>query len=267
MSGRPSASGLGSPSGSAARPQAEPKKPTGPPVNGGPSASGAWRCSATSAAAIAYGSPPSARLQRTTLRGSTPMNDQRPTRWPCSADSSRNAGPVPRSFRNAETGVSVSAMKVSVTGMTLWSAATAIEHPFGVGEAEPAGVQQHGQVVEHVGGLLGHALVGLLAGGAGDLLGLLLHLAPDRRRVREQLRRPTAGGRLRFSRGDHALEHRQRLVRRRLARALEEAGPLARVAGGPGRLDQRQQRVGVAVPAQLAPMLEVARGLGLLPEL
>src|SRR5215210_604259 len=107
------------------------------------------------------------------------MNDQRPTRWPCSADSSRNAGPAPRSLRNAETGVSVSSMNVSVTGMTLWSAATAIQHPLRVGEREPAGVQQHREVVEDVGGLLGHAVVALLAGGARDLLGLLLHLVAD----------------------------------------------------------------------------------------
>jgi hypothetical protein len=36
-------------------------------------------------------------------------------RWPCSADSRRNPGVsgfLPRSLRNAETGVSVSAMKV-----------------------------------------------------------------------------------------------------------------------------------------------------------
>src|SRR3954452_15316343 len=115
------------------------------------------------------------------------MNDQRPTRWPCSADSSRNDGPYPRSLRKAETGVSVSSMKVSVTGMTLWSAATVNENPLRVGEREPAGVQQHREVVEDVGGLLGHALVPLLAGGAGDLLGLLLHLRPDPPRVGEQL--------------------------------------------------------------------------------
>src|SRR5919107_2260835 len=134
------------------------------------------------------------------------MNDQRPTRWPCSADSSRKAGPAPRSWRNAETGVSVSSMKVSVTGMTLWSAATAIEHPLGVGEAEPAGVEQDGQVVEHVGGLLGHALVGLLARGAGDLLGLLLHLLADARRVGEQLGGVGARGGARRALGDRALE-------------------------------------------------------------
>src|ERR671930_1156079 len=106
------------------------------------------------------------------------MNDQRPTRWPCSADSSRNAGPDPRSFRNADTGVSVSSMNVSQTGTRLWvdSATPGKQHLLGVGQREAAGAQQHGEVVEHVGGLLGHALVALLAGGAGHLLGLLLHL-------------------------------------------------------------------------------------------
>src|ERR1700760_2800037 len=59
--------------------------------------------------------------------------------------------------------------------------ATAIQHPFGVGEAQVAPAQQHGQVVEHVGGLLGDALVGFLAGGADDLLGLLLHLGTGQR--------------------------------------------------------------------------------------
>src|SRR3954468_12206980 len=109
------------------------------------------------------------------------MNDQRPTRWPCSADSSRNAGPEPRSFRNAETGVSVSSMKVSQTGTRLWvlSATPGNEDLLGVGEAEAARTQQHGEVVEHIGGLLGHPIVALLAGGACDLLGLLLDLLPD----------------------------------------------------------------------------------------
>src|SRR3954470_5477474 len=115
------------------------------------------------------------------------MNDQRPTCWPCSADSSRKAGPSPRSFRKALTGVSQSSMKEWVTGTRLWSplrsracsrvgetsrcsATAAKEHLLGVGEAQPAAAQQHGEVVEDIGGLLGHALVGLLAGGARDLL-------------------------------------------------------------------------------------------------
>src|ERR671935_1113066 len=117
------------------------------------------------------------------------MNDQRPTRWPCSADSSRNAGPDPRSFRNAETGVSQSSMNVSQTGTRLCvrSATPGNEDLLGVGEREPARAQQHGEVVEDVGGLLGDALVALLTGGARDLLGLLLHLLPDPLRVGEQL--------------------------------------------------------------------------------
>src|SRR5689334_3917842 len=123
------------------------------------------------------------------------MNDHRPTRWPCSADSSRNAGPAPRSFRNAETGVSQSSMKVWQTGIRLnspvsaaasaalgvtcrESAATLIQHPGRVGQLQPARAQQHGEVVEHVGGLLGDALVGFLARGARDLLGLLPDLLP-----------------------------------------------------------------------------------------
>src|SRR3712207_4991107 len=114
------------------------------------------------------------------------MKDQRPTRWPCSADSSRKAGPSPRSLRNAETGVSQSSMKVSVTGMTLGSAATAKEHLLRRGEREAAGAQQHGEVVEDVGRLLGDALVGLLAGGARHLLGLLAHLLADEGGVGEQ---------------------------------------------------------------------------------
>src|SRR5436190_2584253 len=129
------------------------------------------------------------------------MNDQRPTRCPCSADSSRNAGPAPRSLRNAETGVSQSSMNVCVTGIRLCpppasarasstlgvtcraSAATLKQHLLGVREAEPARGEQHGQVIEHVGGLLGDALAGLLARGARDLLGRLLALLAHARRV------------------------------------------------------------------------------------
>ena len=149
------------------------------------------------------------------------MNDQRPTRWPCSADSSRNAGPAPRSFRNAETGVSQSSMKVSQTGTRLWRGLSDAgkQHLLGVGEAEPARAQQHGQVVEHVGGLLGHALVGLLARRARDLLGLLLHLLADWPRVGEQLGRVRALGPLGGAGGDRALEAGQRLVRRNRVRS------------------------------------------------
>src|SRR5829696_427995 len=102
------------------------------------------------------------------------MNDQRPTRWPCSADSSRKAGRVgfvSRSLRKAETGVSQSSMKVWQTGIRLcsaasvrassspgvtcsFSAATGKQDPLGVGQLQPARAQEDGQVVQHVGGLL-----------------------------------------------------------------------------------------------------------------
>src|SRR4051794_22466941 len=159
------------------------------------------------------------------------MNDQRPTCWPCSADSSRKAGPSPRSFRKAETGVSQSSMKLCMMGTRLWSpwsvrvsssvgltsrcsATAANEHLLGVGEAQPAGLQQHREVVEDVGGLLGHALVGLLAGRPGDLFGLFLDLLADERRVAEELA-GVARGSL-YPVVDRALEAGQRLVRRGL---------------------------------------------------
>src|SRR4051794_30459173 len=181
------------------------------------------------------------------------MNDQRPTRWPCSADSSRNAGPSPRSLRNAETGVSQSSMKLWRTGIRLCSPASRLassrlgvtrrcsataakEHLLGVGERQAARAQQHGEVVEHVGGLLGHALVGLLAGGARDLLGLLPDLLADPRWVAQQLGRVRALGHLGGALGQGALEARQRLVRRGGQLAREEARALARVARGTGRL-------------------------------
>src|SRR3954468_17917000 len=121
------------------------------------------------------------------------MNDQRPTCWPCSADSSRKAGPSPRSFRNAETGVSQSSMKLCMIGTRLWSpvrasasssvgltsrssATAAKEHLLGVLQGQPAAGEQHGQVVQDVGGFVGDPLVGLLAGRAGDLLRFLLDL-------------------------------------------------------------------------------------------
>ena len=49
-------------------------------------------------------------------------------------------------------------------------------------------------MVEEVGGLLGDPLVGLLGGGARDLVGLLAHLVADPLRVGEQLDRVGALG-------------------------------------------------------------------------
>src|ERR1700755_2260746 len=97
-------------------------------------------------------------------------------------------------------------MKLCVTGIRLWSpvraraassvgvtsrcsATAAKEHLLGVGEAQSAALEQHGEVIEDVGGLLATALVGLLAGGASHLLGLFLDLLADERRVGEELGR------------------------------------------------------------------------------
>src|SRR5437763_1317508 len=67
------------------------------------------------------------------------------------------------------------------------SAATAIQNLERVREGQAARGHQHVEVVEHVGGLLAHALVGLLACGASHLLGLLLDLLAGEGRVGEQL--------------------------------------------------------------------------------
>src|SRR6188472_4103686 len=71
-------------------------------------------------------------------------------------------------------------------GVRSRSTTTDTEDLVCVGEAQPARGEQHRQVVEHVGGLLGHALVALGPRGAGDLLGLLLDLLADRRWVGQQ---------------------------------------------------------------------------------
>src|SRR5271166_7157849 len=89
--------------------------------------------------------------------------------------------------------------------------ATAIEHPLGVRERAPAAAQEHEQVVEHVGGLFVEALVGLLAGRARDLLGLLHDLLADALGVVEQRDRVGARGPLARPLGQRPLERRQRL--------------------------------------------------------
>src|SRR5919107_165390 len=168
-SGMPTSSGFGSPTlGSTLRTRSYPNIPTAPPANGGSPSSGAIRYRASSSATAAYGSGCSPRSSRITARGRKPRNDQRPTCWPCSADSSRNDGPSPRSFRYADTGVSQSAMNVWRTGTSVCSrassrtsssdgvssssTATAIQDLVGVAQLHPALGQQDGQVVEHVGG-------------------------------------------------------------------------------------------------------------------
>src|SRR3954453_11412288 len=74
------------------------------------------------------------------------------------------------------------------------SAATAIEDLEGLRDRQAARGHQHAQVVEHVGGLLAHALVRLLARRAHDLLGLLLDLLADPCGVGQELCRVAGTG-------------------------------------------------------------------------
>ena len=104
---------------------------------------------------------------------------------------------------------------------------------------------------EHVGGFLVEPLVGLVAGRARDLLGLLLDLRAVEREVVEEADDVRAVGALARALGDDALERGQRLVRRRrLELAAVKARARAGVARRPGRLDEREDRVAVAIEAQ-----------------
>jgi hypothetical protein len=74
-----------------------------------------WLASSPRIASI--GSPGSPCFQRTTWRGPAPRKLKRALRSPPSTDSRRNAWRSPREiFRNAETGVSVSASTSMRTG-------------------------------------------------------------------------------------------------------------------------------------------------------
>ena len=111
-------------------------------------------------------------------------SDRRAPARPIRAGSTARPAPAARSFRKAETGVSVSSIQVSVTGTH--SATALIKHPPRVGERQRAAGEQHREVVEDVGRFVGDALVGLLARGARNLLRLLLHLLADQGRVGQQ---------------------------------------------------------------------------------
>src|SRR2546423_2538378 len=198
------------------------------------------------------------------------MNGQRPTRWPCSADSSRKAGwpgSSARSLRNALTGVSQSAMKVCDSGTRLCSrasartvsrsgamgsasTATANQHLFSVGERAAAGVQQDGQVEEDVGRLVVDAIVGLAVRGVDDLLGLLLDLGAGEIAVVEELDDVGAVGTLGGALRDGALECGQGLMgRERLEPAAVEACARAGVAGrGPRPRPRRGGRARARPP-------------------
>ena len=131
---------------------------------------------------------------------------------------------------------------------------------------EPARGEQHGQVVEHVRGLLGHALVGLLARGARDLLRLLPTFAPicagSARSARCSSRpgRPCAAPRpcARAPAAPRRAAAPCRRGRSRCARRCGRPGPRARRAPA---------GVHVAVVAQRAQAQEVAGGLPLVPQL
>src|SRR5918999_378997 len=139
-----------------------------------------------------------------------------------------------------------SARTWSRPGVRSSSTATLIEHLVGIGEAEPASGQEHGQVVENVGGLLGQSLVGLVPRGARHLLGLLLDLLLSPGRIREQ-------------RGGIALV--------RVGGAALVDGALAGVASRPGRFHERDEGVVVAVVAQRLEALDVSGRLALVPQL
>src|SRR6185437_2084302 len=175
-------------------------------------------------------------------------------RWPCSADSSRNAGSPgasARSFKNADTGVSQSAMNVSRRGTRLWALAASgtaalpaalIEHPLRVGQRETTAVKQDEQVVEQVGSLFPNALVALLASGASYLLGVLHHLLADAPRIIEQFNRVRALRALARTPAQGALQAGQGLVRRTVLQlSAIKAGALDCMACRTGRLHERQQ--------------------------
>src|SRR5436305_6708387 len=152
-------------------------------------------------------------------------------------------------------------------GWTPMSAATGIQLLERVGQRQAARGEQHGEVVEHVGGLLAHALVGLAFRRARYLVRLLAHFRADARRLGEQLRRVATGVGRGLPPRDRSLQRGERLLGGRIHVPAVEAGALAGVTGGPGRVDEREESVGVAVVAQPPDLLHVARGLALVPEL
>src|SRR4051794_26036742 len=158
--------------------------------------------------------------------------------------------------------------RLGATGSAAGAAGTTIEDLLRVGQAAVAAVEQDGQVVEDVGRLLVDAVVGLLARGPRDLLGLLLDLRADARRIVEELDGVRALRPVTLAVLQRPFEGRERLVRcRRLGLAVVEARPRAGVAGRAGRLDEGEQRVAVAVEAQRPDLLDVPARRALVPQL
>src|SRR4051794_38436601 len=158
--------------------------------------------------------------------------------------------------------------RLGATGSAAGAAGTTIEDLLRVGQAAVAAVEEDRQVVEDVGRLLVDAVVGLLARGTRDLLGLLLDLRADARRVVEELDGVGAVGAGFLALGGGFFELGEGLLRRpRLGLAIVEARSLAGVARGTGGLDECEQRVAVAVEAQGLDVLDVARRRALVPQL
>src|SRR4051794_27413657 len=155
----------------------------------------------------------------------------------------------------------------SSEGVSSGSTATAIQHLVRVAQLHAALGHQDGQVVQDVRGLLGQPLVRLLARRAGHLLRLLAHLRPHELAVGEETRGVAVLRRRGAPLRDRPLERGERLAGHGVELPVVEARALAGVAGGSGRLDEREDRVLVAVEAQLLHALDVAGRLPLVPQL
>src|SRR4051794_12165201 len=111
----------------------------------------------------------------------------------------------------------------SSDGVSSRSTATAIQHLVRVAQLHAPLGQEHRQVVEDVRGLLGNALVGLVARGARDLLGLLLDLAAHELAVRQEAARVGVGA---APLPDRSLQDGERLAGDRVELTVVEAGAL-----------------------------------------
>ncbi len=218
------------------------------------------------------------------------MNDQRPTRWPCSADSSRNAGPAPRSLRKAETGVSQSSRNVLADRHEVVLGGERAHLVERRARRRAAAPTQRRRPREH---LLGVARA-RSRGRAAARRGGRARRRPPRPRARRSPRarrarppRPPRGPSRRPAAGRRAAapcRSRRAPTRARAAIVRSSAGSTSCGAGGsssprwkqvrspvwhagPGRLDQREQRVAVAVVADRPHRLGVARRRALVPQL
>jgi hypothetical protein len=124
-------------------------------------------------------------------------------------------------------------------------------------------------VIEDVGSLLGDAIIRLLAGGPGHLLGLLPDLLADVVRVGQQVGGVGTVRRVGLAGADGSFERGQGgeggVVS--LGIPVVEARALAGVTGGSVRLHQGQNSIRIAVVGQGFEALGVAGGGALVPQL